>query len=97
MEYFCLFLFYFSQYTVFIVDSVDITEIWEEEPAEDGENVEDDEDDKESDLVPGVETGRGEDSQEDPCRQFNVCVLYVMEVGRKTDERSTPSQRGVVL
>ncbi len=59
--------------------------------------MEDDEDDEESDLVPGVETDRDDDSQEDPCRQFNVCVLYVMEVGRKTDVRSTPSQRGVVL
>ncbi len=65
---------------------VDITEIWEEElpeekdagiADEDEENDEQDEDNEDDHLS---DENAVEGPEEDPCRQFSVCVLYVMEV-----------------
>ena len=48
---------------------MDITEVWEEEPDEDGEE----------DEEAATEAAEVED---DLCRQYSVCVLYVVEVSR---------------
>ncbi len=65
---------------------VDITEIWEEEELpeekdagiadEDEENDEDDEQDEDDHLS----DENAVEGPEDPCREFSVCVLYVVEV-----------------
>ena len=47
---------------------MDITEVWEEEPDEDGEEDE--------------EATEAAEVEDDLCRQYSVCVLYVVEVSR---------------
>ncbi len=64
---------------------VDITEIWEEElPEEKDAGIADEEVDEEDDEQDEDDHLSDENAvegpEEDPCRQFSVCVLYVVEV-----------------
>ena len=47
---------------------MDITEVWEEEPDDDGKEYE--------------EATEAAEVEDDLCRQYSVCVLYVVEVSR---------------
>ncbi len=63
---------------------VDITEIWvEEHPEEKDAGIADeevDEEDDEQDEDDHLSDENAVEGPEDPCRQFSVCVLYVVEV-----------------
>ena len=60
---------------------MDITEVWEEEPDEDGEEDE--------------EATEAAEVEDDLCRQYSVCVLYVEEVSNsKTIWNNEPALKG---
>ena len=60
---------------------MDITEVWEEEPDDDGKEYE--------------EATEAAEVEDDLCRQYSVCVLYVVEVSRsKTIWNNEPALKG---